>query len=219
MSYITRNLNLIGTFLFLVGFAILFKVFFPVINQEIDYRLSKLNSSDTHVIIKPSQANSISDFDYQLQKTALIPKDYNFSLIVPKIGINTKVAPNIDSSDKQEYLPVLQENGAAHAQNSSLPDEAGPVFIFGHSTDSFANIRSYNAAFFLLRKLEKGDDVHVFFNKNKYDYKVVDTKVVKPEEVSLYVRNTTGNTLILQTCSPPGTTLKRLLVFADFVDK
>ena len=219
MGYITRHLNLVGSFLFLIGFAILFKVFFPVINQEIDYRLNQLTANDTQVIIKPSQANSISDFDYQLQKEALVPKDYKFSLIVPKIGINTKVAPNIDSSDKDQYLPVLQENGAAHAQNSSLPNQLGPVFIFGHSTDSFANIRSYNAPFFLLRKLEKGDDVHVFFNKLQYDYRVVDKKVVAPEDVSMYVRNTTGNTLILQTCSPPGTTLKRLLVFADFAGK
>ena len=98
---------------------------------------------------------------------------------------------------------------------SVLPNEFGPVFIFAHSTDSFYNIGAYNAEFFLLNKLLAGDEAIIFYKDKKYKYKVIDKKVVEADDISAEVKKLTGSHLVLQTCWPPGTTLKRLLVIAE----
>ena len=50
-------------------------------------------------------------------------------------------------------------------------------------------------------------------NGERYKYKVTERKEVSPTAVS-YLVNHTENQLILQTCTPIGTSLNRLLVFA-----
>jgi sortase A len=65
-----------------------------------------------------------------------------------------------------------------------------------------------------LGKLEKGDEVNIFYKGQRFVYKVIDKKIVDPEQVEYLTRKTNKEFLTLQTCWPPGTTLKRLLVFA-----
>jgi LPXTG-site transpeptidase (sortase) family protein len=74
----------------------------------------------------------------------------------------------------------------------------------------------YNALFYLLKDLTIGDKVIVYFQDVRYNYTVVDTKIVDPTDVSYLVdaQKSPDETLIMQTCWPPGTTWKRLLVFA-----
>ena len=71
-------------------------------------------------------------------------------------------------------------------------------------------------SFYLLKNLQKGDDVIVFFQGVRHNYKVSDSKIVGATDVSYIVnsQNQASETLILQTCWPPGTTWQRLLIFA-----
>jgi len=69
-----------------------------------------------------------------------------------------------------------------------------------------------------LGKLTDGDEIYIYYNNQKYTYKVVDKKVVDPSAVFYLGKNGRGNTLTLQTCYPPGTTLKRLVVIAESQD-
>jgi len=88
--------------------------------------------------------------------------------------------------------------------------------LFAHSTDNFWNAGRYNAIFYLLKDLVPGDEVVVFYQNKRYDYIVSESKIVNPDDVSHIVdaQNAGEETLILQTCWPPGTTFQRLLVFA-----
>ena len=62
---------------------------------------------------------------------------------------------------------------------------------------------------------EKDDEIDVFYEDIRYIYKVVSKIVVTPEGLSDYVKkNTDENSLTLQTCYPPGTSLNRLIVIA-----
>ena len=63
-------------------------------------------------------------------------------------------------------------------------------------------------------ELENGDEIDVFFNGVRYIYRTVNKLVVDSSEVQYLTDQVPYEQLILQTCWPPGTTLKRLLVFA-----
>jgi len=144
----------------------------------------------------------------------LIPKDTDFSILIPKLGASSKVFANVDPSRENEFLQVLQ-NGVAHAKGTVFPGLPGNIYLFAHSTDNFWDVGRYNAIFYLIKDLTPGDDVIIFFENQRHNYVVTDSKTVDPEDVSYITQSKSGQEqLILQTCWPPGTTWKRLLVFA-----
>jgi LPXTG-site transpeptidase (sortase) family protein len=67
--------------------------------------------------------------------------------------------------------------------------------------------------FFRLGELRSGDLVEVNYKDQSYKYIVSHSIEVWPNEVEALTK-TSGDQLILQTCTPVGTALKRLLVFA-----
>jgi sortase A len=146
----------------------------------------------------------------------LIPSDTDFSILIPKIGASAKIFPNVDPSNPNQFLPILLQ-GVAHAAGSVFPGMNGNIYLFAHSTDNFWDVGRYNAVFYLLKDLKKGDDVVIFYKNQRYNYVVQKTQIVDPSNVSYLVNSQKQNKqqLILQTCWPPGTTFQRLLVFAS----
>lgn len=145
----------------------------------------------------------------------LVPTTTQFSLVIPKIGANSKVFANVDPANEGNYLPVLKQ-GVAHARGSALPDQSGTVYMFAHSTDNFWDVGLYNAVFYLLKDLQKGDAVTIFYNSKRYDYTVSQTLITSPNDTKYLTQSrSTQNQVVLQTCWPPGTTWKRLLVIAQ----
>lgn len=207
-----ESLGIFANLLIVFGLLLLGLIYLPVLVKEGSYYIEQKTLPEPEVVDNSKKAQTLSQ-DFTNNKKYLIPVDFDFSLVIPKIRVNSKVIPFVDSSNKEKYLEALQE-GVAHARFSSLPNQRGVVYIFAHSTDSPLNIVKYNAQFFLLRKLEAGDEVFIFYKNKKYTYQVTDKQIVEPEEVSSVVANLKGDYLVLQTCSPPGTTLKRLLIIA-----
>lgn len=218
-------LRTIGNFLVLSSLFMIGKTFSQPVSQEIRYFIDQ-QAKKEYVVATTKQEQAT----YQLQKNTqpkgalstllnvkpvevLVPEDPNFSVVIPKIGANARILPNVDVSDEEAYLAALQK-GVAHAMGTAFPGEGGHVFLFAHSTDYFWNVGTYNAVFYLLHKLEKGDEVDLFFKGQRYKYRVVETSIVDPSQVEYLTRKTNREFVTLQTCWPPGTTLKRLLVFA-----
>ena len=143
----------------------------------------------------------------------LIPPDPNFSIIVEKIGAKAPVVANVNAADKTTYDAALKK-GVAHALGTSFPGQQGVSYLFAHSTDTIFNVPRFNAVFYLLKDVEVGDRVVIFFNGRRFDYIVVERKITPPEDVSYFTMKTEEQILVLQTCYPPGTTWKRLLVIA-----
>ncbi len=106
------------------------------------------------------------------------------------------------------------KKGVAQAKGTSLPGEKGTSFLFAHSSGNPLEMNQYNTVFFRLSELVKGDDVIIFRDGVRTRYIVREKKVILPSETE-YLRKNDKNQLILQTCTPVGTNLKRLLVFAD----
>ena len=59
-----------------------------------------------------------------------------------------------------------------------------------------------------------GDRIVIFFDNRRFDYLVNETKITEPEDVSYFTLDTSEDLLVMQTCYPPGTTWKRLIVTA-----
>jgi len=147
------------------------------------------------------------------QVEILAPADPEYSIVIPKIGANSRIIPNVNAANPDEYLADLKE-GVAQTLGTHNPGEGGHIFLFAHSADNIFDVGTYNAVFYLLYKLDTGDQVNIFYKNHRYIYNVIGKKIVDPTEVNYLTRQTTSEFLTMQTCYPPGTTLKRLLVFA-----
>jgi len=146
----------------------------------------------------------------------LTPVDTDFSIIIPKIGASAKIYPNIDAANADAFLPILQK-GVAHAKGTVFPGMKGNIYLFAHSTDNFWDVGRYNAVFYLLKDLTKGDEIAIFFQGKRHNYLITGSRIVNPSDVSFIVnaKNQNKEQLVMQTCWPPGTTFQRLLVLAE----
>lgn len=108
------------------------------------------------------------------------------------------------------------KDGVAHYQGTSYPGGGGNVFLVGHSSNYLWVRSDYNHVFALLDKLENGDRIEVRKGRKSYFYEVNDKRIIKPGEVEI-LQDTPKETLTLMTCWPIGTSLKRLIVQAQYV--
>jgi len=145
------------------------------------------------------------------------PVNKEFSLVIPKIGINAAVIPAVNPNKPGEYLAALKK-GVAHSSLSYLPDEDGTVYLFSHSTNYEWFVNDLNAVFYLLKNLEEKDTVILFYKGFAYTYQITGKQIVKPTEVTYLTPQKGPRRLILQTCWPPGSTTERLLLFADLIE-
>ena len=146
-------------------------------------------------------------------QTELPPVNESFGLRIPSIGVSANVVENVNPWQEIEYQAALKQ-GVAHARGSAVPSESGTVYLFAHSSDSPWNMTRTNTAFFRLNRIKPGDSITVVYQGEEYQYRVNELKEVWPNEVA-YLTESTTDQLILQTCTPLGTALKRLLVFAE----
>ncbi len=139
-----------------------------------------------------------------------------FSLKIPKLNIkNGTIETNSFNMNPDKYL--------GHYAGTALPGEVGNVFIYGHSVmPFFFNENNYKTIFSNLHKLEESDVIEISYSGKTYKYKVFEKEVLNPEEVKPLETVTPAylneKTISLMTCTPPGTTLKRLIVSAKQIE-
>jgi LPXTG-site transpeptidase (sortase) family protein len=139
--------------------------------------------------------------------------DKNYSIYIPKIFAVSKVIPKVSVSEPKLYLAALKQ-GVAEADGLSHPGIVGTTFLFAHSVGSRVDFARYNAVFYLLDKLTFGDNVEVMYQGKLYKYEVVEREILAATDVKYLVPQQLSEKLVLQTCYPPGTTWKRLVVVA-----
>lgn len=212
-----RVSQILGMVIFALSLAGLFLTAGPIVLSEASFRLKQTKKEIVRVAEnKPKEENRIffADLLGEVQFEEIpTPVDTDFGIVIPKIGVNAKVVPNVDANASKIFSEALKK-GVAHAAGTSLPNQDGVTFIFGHSTDYVWNVSRFNAIFYQIKDLEIGDEVNVFYSGQRYFYKVTEKRLVKPNDTSFLAEQTVGRTLVLQTCWPPGTTKERILVFA-----
>lgn len=208
-----------GYLIFSVGVLGIVFVFGPLIQAEFNYRADKIlgiqrtvsqvvTSQDT-----PQSGGESSFGEVKPKENAIIPVSTDYGIVIEKINANAKVVPNVNPASEREYTAALAQ-GVAEAAGSTKPGEKGNLYLFSHSTDAPWNIVRYNAIFYLLRELEPGDKVILFYKNKRYDYIVFDKTVTGPGDISYLTNRYDAPVLTLQTCDPPGTLFKRLIVRA-----
>lgn len=191
-----------GLILIAVSINIVFFTFYPVIWAQLKYTLTRPNQNIEVTNIPSSDKNVIN------------PIDENFGIVIPKIGANSKIIADVDPYNEKIYQLALT-HGVAHARGSVLPDENGNMFLFSHSSVNFYEAVRYNSVFYLLTKVERGDNVYIFYKKQKFKYSVTDKKIVDAAQISYLSPGGNKKTLTLMTCWPAGTTLRRLVVIGE----
>lgn len=208
----------VGNALLLSGIAFTFLLFWPFLKEELRY--------DKDQIIQKTIAGEFpkSGFGALIKQGPPLlvePVDKEFGIVIEKIGVNAPVVPEINPADYNEYIAALKK-GAAHAAGTAFPgsknQENNNVFIFAHSTLNLWDVPKYNAIFILLRKLEVGDRVSTLYQGQRYDYEIFDKKIVEANDVRYLTSSSQEPILTLQTCDPPGTQLRRLIITAKLIE-
>ncbi len=206
-----RLISVTGFSLMFLSFLISLLTLGPVVVQEISFRLGQKPLASS----KDSSSNSTSEDSRQkaTEEALSYGVSPDFSIIIPKISAKAKIIPNVNPADEKEYKSALKE-GVAHAKGTQFPGNQGVIYLFAHSTNSPANIGRYNAVFYLLKELRENDEVIIFFAGQKYVYRVTERLVTAADDTKWLTQQKKEEQLILQTCWPPGTSQKRLLVIA-----
>lgn len=159
----------------------------------------------------------IIEYTYNVSSINLKPleEEKDWRIEIPKIEARAPIMMNVDGNNENEYLMAL-ERGVAQLAGTKIPGQVGNVFIFGHSSYLFYDPGEYKTIFRHLGDLENDDEIIIKSNLSEYKYKVIDKKIVNPNEVQVTQEVIAGKeTLTLMTCTPAGTTFRRLIVISE----
>lgn len=136
-------------------------------------------------------------------------------VIIPKINVDVPVVygeSSIAEGDVQDAL----EDGILHYPTTPEPGEKGNSVFFGHSSNNIFNPGQYKFAFVLLNQLEEGDTFMLEKDGTRYIYRVFDTEIVAPTNLSVLRPHPDYDSIAtLITCDPPGTSINRLVVYGE----
>jgi LPXTG-site transpeptidase (sortase) family protein len=135
------------------------------------------------------------------------------SLRINKINVTAPVLFDQTTVNEWAFLQALH-NGVVHYPGTAVPGQPGNVVIFGHSSGQWWAPGHYKFIFTLLNKLAYGDKIYIDYQGTRYIYRVSNTKVVLPTDLSV-LNQSSGHILTLMTCTPVGTSAKRLIVQAQ----
>ncbi len=210
-----------GYFIFLTGLVSFIFLLGPLLQAEFKYRADRIlgvkrtvpNIVTSSEATDSAQSGPVNFASVEASENSIIPVSTDYGIVIEKINANARVIPGVNPASEREYVQALT-SGVAEALGGTPPGQPGNLYLFSHSTDAPWNIIRFNAVFYLLRELEKGDRVIIFHRNIRYDYIVFDKVVVSPTDVSYLTNRYDSPVLTLQTCDPPGTLLNRLVVRA-----
>ena len=222
----TRSLLPLGIGLLLVGFLILIysinQTFFStsVINDEqnllenkfivSEVKLSELrnkNIATDNSLNNLSQTDEFQESVISIATKTLTNQAAKAKFLPDVVGRLTILSANINhyvvfgaTSNKLEY-------GPGYILGTSLPGSGGNFAIAGHRT-------TYGAPFGNLDKVQMGETIIFQTNTNQYEYRVIDVKIVSPED-NYVLENYGDDRITLTTCHPKFSSRQRLVVIGQ----
>lgn len=212
--------------LILVGFVFITLSLGPFVTQEIWYFAKE--SKKQEYLLEDKEGVDISGEEEEVNVFAglltstpvkIKPVNEDFSIVIEKLGVNAPIVPDVSITDEKAYKEALK-HGVAHSIASDYPTTSpSNVYLFAHASLNFWDLGKYATVFNLIRKLDLGDVVNIFYQGDRYVYKVVNREVVKGWNTNSITRSVIEPVLTLQTCDPPGTTINRLVITAKLLEK
>lgn len=196
-------------------------------NKELLKSLQKPTDTESMSAIQVAEAASQSVEDSFINHKEVInfnsfeiaPTDNR--LVIGKIGKNVPIIEIPDDKLKKGDYDGLEKDiqnsllrGVVHYPGTVEPGQLGNAFFTGHSSNYVWIDSKYNDVMALLEELVVGDKVTLYWRGKKFVYQAYDIKVVNPKDT--WVLQQSGNEypsiMTLMTCTPVGTSLKRLVV-------
>ncbi len=224
-----KAIRLTGLGLLGLGFLFGLYTLFPLLSWEV--YLKPVFADQSFAAPIPKNTVITQDYIASLLESAgnsLQPRDYNkaqnwlpgayrdmqvseqglsaYNLSIPKLHIENAEVGTLDT-DLAAHL--------VHFPGTSLPGSKGTAVIFGHSTlPQWFDPKDYKAIFATAHTLKVGDAILVTADNTLYTYKIYAISIVDSSNISYLTQDYTNSYLTLVTCTPPGTTWKRLLIKA-----
>ncbi|MFH1294984.1 MAG: sortase [bacterium] len=203
--------------LMVVGLGLAAVSLVPYLRDEVWYFLKQHKGQQFILADRTGQKDSVFARYLSAKPITLQPASTDFGLVIEKIGVNAPIVADVTVADESAYHEALK-SGVAHAASSAYPSrEPGNVYLFAHSSLAFWQAGKYAQVFNLVRKLEVGDAIHVFYRGDDYVYRAVSKSTYKGFNTYALTRPVIEPLLTLQTCDPPGTALNRLVVTAKLI--
>lgn len=223
--------RLLGLFIFLAGILILLYVSLPLISwqiyfapifasQEIAVPIPKTTvvSEETIKSLVSTAANNITGVDYTnaqnwfptykapAEGEAGTPRVSSYTLSIPKLKIENATVSTV-GYELDKYL--------VNYPGTAIPSNNGNAVVYGHSTlPQLFNPKDYKTIFATAYKLTVNDEVFATVENVTYRYKIFSVTVVDPSDTSVFSQTYDNSYITLVTCTPPGTTWKRLIIKA-----
>ena len=151
-----------------------------------------------------------------LSQMEIYPSDNR--VVIPRIGKSVPLVTVPSHKNWQQLEQNIQsglQNGVVVHPVSRAPGSFGNFFITGHSSYYKWDPGRFKDVFALLHEVKVGDLVEVYWEGQKYVYKIRDSKVVPPTQVSVLHQPASQKILTLMTCTPVGTNKDRLILTGE----
>jgi len=138
-------------------------------------------------------------------------------LWIPDRGIEAPVIYITQEQNNNDGHQEALAKGVVHYPGTALPGEKGNPYIFGHSSDYFWKPGDYKEVFKPLVDIPIDTDVRITNPDGElFIYKVIETKIVGPDDTSVLDQLDYARKLLsLQASWPIGTALKRYIAICE----
>ncbi len=223
---VKKTVRYLGLGSSIIGLLFGFYMFFPLLSWELYLKPVFASSSYASPIPKntiitknylksflSNTENMLSGVDYN-NATNWLPPSYKeessnqtaavYSISIPKIDLENLMISTVDT-DLTSHL--------VHFPGTAVPPQKGSASIFGHSTlPQLFDRKNYKTIFANIHEVQIGDDIIANVDNTLYTYKIFSIEITDPEDTSYLTQNYDASYLYIITCTPPGTTWKRLIV-------
>ena len=212
--------------LFAIGLFLIASVVVPIVEFQLEYSIkfgqiinplsTKFYNQSGNILGEMTtdytQLNNwfVADTSNSTNSSFSSSNQVSYTISIPALKIKNAVV-NIGGQDLKKSLVQYPQ--------TALPGQLGNGVIFGHSVLSqFFNPKSYLTIFATLYRLQQGDEIYINYDNIQYKYLVEEMFEVQPSNLSILEQRFDGKYISLVTCSPPGTTIRRLVVRARIAD-
>ena len=230
VRFVKKRKKIIGLLSISLGFITLLYFFFPILSYHL-YLSSAFAGSSIQAplpqrvvlggnasvkgLFSSGITNMTANFadarnwfpNVRKDKKAL-EKVAEYELSIPSQGISHMKVSAVDFD--------LSKHLVQYFSTSKSPIEKGTSVIFGHSTlPQWFDSKNYMAIFAHLHMMKEGEKIVLTVNGQNYSYKVFSVTILDSNNPNIFSQSFDNSYITIVTCTPPGTTWKRLVVRAS----
>ena len=184
--------------------------------------LNNFTNGDSALALLPSSFEFVENSDIPKLNIEVTPPGMRVIIPrlrsnVPIVGVSESTLISRDWDALESEIQKSLQDGVVHYPGTPYPNESGNTVLTGHSSYYPWDPGRFKDVFAVLHQAVVGDEIIMFYDQQKYAYKITDIQKVLPSEVNV-LGDSGDDRLTLITCTPIGTNLKRLIITAKPVD-